>query len=72
MAKRSGEAEDPRRAFLLKALAAGLLTAVGAGAARAQFFGRRPQPLPAGRSSSDDINHRIAAGRKAVALKPTC
>jgi hypothetical protein len=49
MAKRSGEAEDPRRAFLLRALAAGLLAA-GAGVARAQVFGRRPQPLPAGRS----------------------
>jgi hypothetical protein len=49
MAKRSGEAEDPRRAFLLKALAAGLLAA-GSGVARAQFFGRRPQPMPAGRS----------------------
>ena len=50
MAKRSGEAEDPRRAFLLKALAAGLLAAGGIGQARAQFFGLRPQPLPAGRS----------------------
>jgi hypothetical protein len=49
MAKRSGEAEDPRRAFLLQALAAGLLAA-GSGVARAQFFGRRPQPMPAGRS----------------------
>ena len=49
MAKRTGEAEDPRRAFLLRALAAGLLAA-GPGVARAQFFGRRPQPLPAGRS----------------------
>jgi len=50
MAKRSGEAEDPRRAFLLRALAAGLLAAGGVGRASAQFFGRRPQPLPAGRS----------------------
>ncbi|HJS38753.1 MAG TPA: iron dicitrate transport regulator FecR [Burkholderiales bacterium] len=49
MAKRTGDAEDPRRAFLLKALAAGLLAA-GSGVARAQFFGRRPQPMPAGRS----------------------
>ena len=50
MAKRTGDAEDPRRAFLLQALAAGLLAAGGIGQARAQFFGRRPQPLPAGRS----------------------
>ena len=50
MAKRSGEAEDPRRAFLLRALAAGLLAAGGVGRVEAQIFGRRPQPLPAGRS----------------------
>jgi len=50
MSKRSNEAEDPRRAFLLKALAAGLLAAGGIPAARAQFFGRRPQRLPAGQS----------------------
>lgn len=50
MAKRSGEAEDPRRAFLLRALAAGLLASGGVGRAGAQIFGRRPQPLPAGRS----------------------
>jgi len=50
MAKRTGEAEDPRRAFLLRALAAGMLAAGGIGRAQAQLFGRRPQPLPAGRS----------------------
>jgi hypothetical protein len=50
MSRRSNEAEDPRRAFLLKALAAGLLAAGGIPAARAQFFGRRPQRLPAGQS----------------------
>jgi len=50
MAKRSGEAEDPRRAFLLYALAAGLLAIGPAKRAGAQLFGRRPQPLPAGRS----------------------
>jgi hypothetical protein len=48
MANRTDDAEDPRRAFLLKALAAGLLG--WSGAAAAQLFGRRPQPLPAGRS----------------------
>jgi hypothetical protein len=50
MAKRTGEAEDPRRAFLLRALAAGALAAGGIGRAGAQLFGRRPQPLPAGSS----------------------
>jgi hypothetical protein len=50
MSKRSNEAEDPRRAFLLKALTAGLLAASGIPGAKAQFFGRKPQPLPAGRS----------------------
>ncbi len=50
MSKRFNDAEDPRRAFLLKALAAGLLAAGGIPGARAQFFGRRPQRLPSGRS----------------------
>ncbi|HEX5093998.1 MAG TPA: hypothetical protein VFV84_15040, partial [Burkholderiales bacterium] len=50
MAKHAGEAEDPRRTFLLRALAAGLLAAGSAGRAGAQLFGRRPQPLPAGQS----------------------
>jgi hypothetical protein len=50
MSKRSNEAEDPRRAFLLKALAAGLLAASGIPGAKAQFFGRKPQRLPAGQS----------------------
>ena len=50
MPMRAGEAEDPRRAFLLKALAAGVLAAGAWRSARAQFFGRRPAPLPAGRS----------------------
>lgn len=48
MSKPFEGAEDPRRAFLLKALAAGLLASTGY--AQAQIFGRRPQPLPAGRS----------------------
>jgi hypothetical protein len=50
MSRRSNDTEDPRRAFLLKALAAGLLAVSGIPAARAQFFGRRPQQLPAGQS----------------------
>lgn len=50
MSKRSINAEDPRRAFLLKALAAGLLAAGGLPGARAQFFGRKPQRMPAGQS----------------------
>lgn len=50
MAKRSEDAEDPRRAFLLKALAAGLLGAGGISSAAAQVFGRRPRKLPAGQS----------------------
>lgn len=44
------EAEDPRRAFLLKALAAGVFAAGATPAAWAQFFGRKPQKLPAGQS----------------------
>lgn len=55
MFKRTRSAEDPRRAFLLKALAAGLLAAGGVAGARAQIFGRRPQPLPAGRSVYEAI-----------------
>lgn len=53
MSKRFDDAEDPRRAFLLKALAAGLLAASGVPTARAQLFGRRPQKLPAGQSVYD-------------------
>lgn len=50
MSKRSDEAEDPRRTFLLKALAAGFFAAGGMPLARAQFFGRRPRKLPSGQS----------------------
>lgn len=53
MAKRNDEAEDPRRAFLLRMLAAGVLGAGGISGAAAQVFGRRPQKLPAGRSLYD-------------------
>jgi hypothetical protein len=50
MAKPQDDAEDPRRAFLLKALAAGLLGAGGIPSAAAQLFGKRPQRLTAGQS----------------------
>lgn len=50
MSKRSNDAEDPRRAFLLKALAAGLLAVGGIPGVHGQFFGRKPQKLPAGQS----------------------
>jgi len=51
MTQRSNEeAEDPRRTFLLKALAAGVFAAGATPSAWAQFFGRRPQKLPAGQS----------------------
>jgi hypothetical protein len=50
MAKPQHDAEDPRRAFLLKALAAGLMGAGGISSAAAQIFGKRPQRLPAGQS----------------------
>lgn len=50
MSRRSNEAEDPRRAFLLKALAAGVFAAGATSAAWAQFFGRKPQRLPPGQS----------------------
>ncbi len=50
MSKRNEEAEDPRRAFLLRMLAAGVLGAAGISGAAAQFFGRRPRKLPAGQS----------------------
>lgn len=54
MQNRFDEREDPRRAFLLKALAGGLFAAgalLGSSrAARAQLFGRRPRRLPPGQS----------------------
>lgn len=48
---RFGEAEDPRRRVLIRALAAGLFSGSGAGReAIAQALGSRPEPLPQGRS----------------------
>jgi hypothetical protein len=67
MAKRTGEAEDPRRAFLLRALAAGLLAFGPAGRAGAQLFGRRPQPLPAGRSVYEATGAVTVSGQRAAA-----
>ena len=43
--------EDPRRRLLIKALATGLFSSVyGGSAALAQALGRRPEPLPPGKS----------------------
>lgn len=53
MSKRNEDAADPRRAFLLRMLAAGMLGAGGISGAAAQFFGRRPQKLAAGKSVYD-------------------
>jgi hypothetical protein len=66
MTRRFGEAEDPRRAFLLRALAAGVLAAGGVGRAGAQFFGRRPQPLPAGRSVYESTGAVTVNGQPAT------
>ena len=53
MSKRNEEADDPRRVFLLRMLAAGVLGAGGISGAAAQFFGQRPRKLPAGKSVYD-------------------
>lgn len=45
----SGDTDDPRRAFLVRALAAGLFAGAGP-AAWAQMFGRKPAKLPPGQS----------------------
>lgn len=72
MAKPQHEAEDPRRAFLLKALAAGLLSAGGISGAAAQLFGKRPERLPAGQSVYEAIgpvtvNGQAASGTTRIA-----
>lgn len=67
MSKRSDEAGDPRRAFLLKALAAGLLGAGGISGAAAQFFGRRPRKMPAGQSVYEASGAVMVNGRAASA-----
>ncbi len=56
MPKPFDETEDPRRAFLVRALSLGLFAAgaLGAGAdSAAQLFGRRPRRLPEGQSVYD-------------------
>lgn len=66
MSKRSDDAQDPRRAFLLKALAAGLLAAGGIPGAGAQFFGRKPQRLPAGQSVYESSGQVTVNGQAAT------
>lgn len=56
MPKEIDDIEDPRRAFLIKALSLGLFAAGGLAVASnsaAQLFGRRPRKLPAGQSVYD-------------------
>ena len=67
MTKRYQDAEDPRRAFLLKALAAGLLGAGGISRAAAQFFGRRPDKMPAGQSVYEASGAVTVNGQAATA-----
>jgi hypothetical protein len=67
MSKRTTNAEDPRRAFLLQALAAGLLGGGGISGAAAQFFGRRPRKLPAGQSVYETSGAVTVNGRAASA-----
>ncbi len=66
MSRRSNEAEDPRRAFLLKALAAGVFAAGATSAAWAQFFGRKPQRLPPGQSVYEAIGAVTVNGQPAT------
>jgi hypothetical protein len=72
MTKPQHDGEDPRRAFLLKALAAGLLAAGGVSGAAAQVFGKRPQRLPAGQSVYEatgpvTVNGQAADGATRIA-----
>jgi hypothetical protein len=57
MPRRLEQSEDPRRGFLLKALASGLIAAggllSGGRDAGAQIFGRRPKKMPPGQSVYD-------------------
>ena len=47
---RSGDADDPRRRLLIRALAAGYFGSLASGEVAAQVLGGRPAPLPPGRS----------------------
>ena len=60
--KRWGEAEDPRRRWLIQALAAGAFSG-GALEALAQVLGSAPAKLPAGRSVYR-VNGQEMRGRK--------
>src|SRR5712692_3187317 len=68
MPNRFSGREDPRRAFLLKALAAGLLSGVPAAipGALAQVLGRRPQRLPAGQSIYEVTGPVLVNGQPAT------
>ena len=67
MSKRYQDAEDPRRAFLLKALAVGLLGAGGISRAKAQLFGRRPDKMPEGQSVYEASGAVTVNGQPATA-----
>jgi hypothetical protein len=65
--QRFDKTEDPRRAFLIKALAAGLLAGTGVRRAGAQLFGRRPQQLPSGQSVYEATGAATVNGQAATA-----
>jgi len=70
MPKRFNGQEDPRRAFLLKALAAGVFAASGLPAAHAQLFGRRPGRLPQDQSFYEISGEVRVNGRPATPQTP--
>ena len=61
----SGDTQDPRRAFLVRALAAGLFAGAGP-AAWAQVFGRKPAKLPPGQSFWELRGGVLVDGRPAT------
>lgn len=65
MTRPIGDTEDPRRVFLLKALAAGLLAA--GTPAWAQVFGRKPERLPPGQSIHELTGAVTLNGKPATA-----
>lgn len=60
----ANELDDPRRAFLIRALAAGAF-ATGAPAAWAQIFGRKPGKLPTGKSIYESVGDVRVDGKPA-------
>lgn len=66
MPNRFDRHEDPRRAFLLKALAAGVFAASGLPAAHAQLLGRRPARLPQDQSFYEVSGEVRVNGRAAT------